>query len=89
MLEMLDSQSCPATQNVAEGSMAEAKQALGLALGDSGIGEALPQGLDDGNFERAVAKVVQGDLLMEALTGGMAGDGGVTARERPCPGRAA
>jgi hypothetical protein len=49
----------------------------------------LPQGLDDGSFERTVAKVVQGDLLMEPLTGERAGDGGVAAGARPWSWRAA
>jgi hypothetical protein len=89
VLEVLDSQSCPATQDIADGPVAEAKQALGLALGDSGVGEALPQGLDDGSFERTVAKVVQVDLLMVALTGGTAGDGGGAAGARPLSWRAA
>lgn len=61
-LEMLDSQSGPAAQDVAEGPMAEAEQALRLVLGDPGLGEALFQGLEDGGFEWAVADV-QGDLL--------------------------
>jgi hypothetical protein len=56
-LEMLDSQSCPAAQDVAEGPMADAEEAFGFALRDPGFGEALPQDLDDGGFERAVPNV--------------------------------
>lgn len=39
-LEMLNSQSCPSAQDVADDPMPEAEQAFGLALGDSGVGEA-------------------------------------------------
>lgn len=60
-LEMLDPQSGPAAQDVADDPVAEAEHALGFALGDSGAGEALLQKIDDGAFERTVANV-QGDL---------------------------
>lgn len=39
-LEMLNSQSGPAAQDVADDPMPEAEHAFGLALGDSGVGEA-------------------------------------------------
>ncbi len=91
-LEMLDSQSCPAAQDVADDPMAEAEHAFGLALGDSGAGEALLQDLDDGGFESAVANVQGVPLLVVfrlALRGGRAGGGGVEAGARPGVGRAA
>ena len=92
-LEMLDSQSGPAAQDVADDPVAEAEHALGLALGDSGVGEALLQDLDDGGFERAVPNNLQGDLRKAALTDGRPGDDGVDdsakAGARPAPGRAA
>ena len=56
-LEMLNSQSCPAAQDVADDPMPEAEHAFGLALGDTKMDEALPQDLDDGGFESAVANV--------------------------------
>lgn len=56
-LEMLDSQSCPSAKDVAYDPMPEAEHALGFALGDPGVGEALPQDFDDGGFKIAVANV--------------------------------
>ena len=91
-LEMLNSQSCPAAQDVADDPMAEAEHAFGFALGDSGAGEALLQNLDDGGFESAVANVQGVPLLVIfrlALTAGRTGGGGVEAGARPGVGRAA
>ena len=69
-LEMLDSQSCPSAQDVAYDPMPEAEHALGFALGDSGVGEALPQDFDDGGFEIAVAHVQCVHLLGLRRRGG-------------------
>ena len=91
-LEMLDSQSCPSTQDVADDPMPQSEDALGLALGDSGAGEALLQDLDDGGFKSAVANFQGVPLLVVlrlALKAGRTGGGGVEAGARPDAGRAA
>ena len=68
-LEMLNSQSCPAAQDVADDPVPEAEHALGFALGDSGVGEALLQDLDDGGFESAVSNV-QGIISWRGVEAG-------------------
>ena len=88
-LEMLDSQSSPAAQDVADDPMVEAEQASGLALRDAGDGETLLQDFENGGFERAVADVQCVHLLKAVLTDGRAGGGGAEAGGRPGAGRAA